>query len=135
MFLIYLAFATVVPLLVTIGGITGLVVYRRRTHSSAVHVLALAAVTFAAMLVTLSYGIWSGGLMDFRSASELCGGELAASPTQSLLPLRNTCVFEDGSVRRLVPALVNPALVALLAVSGILTGCSAYLRRHAIALR
>jgi hypothetical protein len=98
-------------------------------------VLALAAVTFAAMLVTLSYGIWSGGLMDFRSASELCGGELAASPTQSLLPLRNTCVFEDGSVRRLVPALVNPALVALLAVSGILTGCSAYLRRHAIALR
>jgi hypothetical protein len=98
-------------------------------------VLALAAVTFAAMLVTLSYGIWSGGLMDFRSASELCGGELAASPTQSLLPLRNTCVFEDGPVRRLVPALVNPALVALLAVSGILTGCSAYLRRHAIALR
>jgi hypothetical protein len=98
-------------------------------------VLALAAVTFAAMLVTLSYGIWSGGLMDFRSASELCGGELAVSPTQSLLPLRNTCVFEDGSVRRLVPALVNPALVALLAVSGILTGCSAYLRRHAIALR
>lgn len=89
--------------------------------------------TWAVFVAVCSYGIglFSGRLLLLRGASEICGadpGQYAAGPRQfssltgTFLPLGNSCRYTDGTSANLVPAYINPTVLALVAVAAVCAG-------------
>ena len=99
----------------------------------------LMVATFSACVWVLVYtgGVWSGDLAVARAASDLCGpGDYTTSPAmrEQVLPLSHTCVLVAGPPRELVPAVVNPLLLATAAIGGVATLAAVVLAHRAARL-
>lgn len=132
-----LVLAFVLPAVAAVGlvAMLGRAVRRRRLlpGEPAKARVELAVAAAAIGLIVYGIGCWQGHLVDPRSASEICGGQVARALEQSPLPLRNRCQLLDGRSFDLVPAWINPVVGITLAgmlVCGVLSITARARRGH-----